>query len=302
MADAVKSRKDASVDQITLPGGRRIDVRTSGPEAGYTLFFHHGTPGAATAIRALESVAHENGLRVITTSRAGYGGSDRHVGRSVSDVVADTAAVLGELGIGECVVAGWSGGGPHALACAAHLPHATAALLIAGVAPYDTPDLDFLEGMGEDNLEEFGAAFDGEGPLQTYLEAAREHLKNADPEAIGSSLASLLPPADLAVLTDEFGQDMAANFREALRVSADGWIDDDLAFVRPWGFDLTDVRVPVSLWQGTDDLMVPFAHGEWLAANVPGVVAHLLPGEGHLSVAIGRAEAMYAELLDLAGK
>ncbi|PWJ26665.1 pimeloyl-ACP methyl ester carboxylesterase [Branchiibius hedensis] len=302
MAGALKSRKDASVDQISLPDGRRIDVRTSGPDTGYPLFFHHGTPGAATAIRALESVAHENGLRVITTSRAGYGGSDRHSGRSVSDVVADTAAVLDELGVQDCVVAGWSGGGPHALACAAHLPHAKAALVIAGVAPYDAPDLDFLAGMGEDNIEEFGAAIDGEGPLRTYLDAARDHLKDADPEAIGSSLASLLPPTDLAVLTDEFGQDMAANFREALRVSAEGWIDDDLAFVRPWGFDLADVKTPVSLWQGTDDLMVPFAHGEWLTANVPGVVAHLLPGEGHLSVAIGRAEAMFAELLDLSGK
>ena len=290
------------MDQITLSDGRTIDVRTSGPDSGYPLFFHHGTPGSATPIRALESVAHENGLRFITTSRAGYGGSARHPGRTVYDVVADTAAVLEALEIGECVVAGWSGGGPHALACAAHLHHAKAALLIAGVAPYDAPDLDLLAGMGEDNVEEFGAAIEGEAPLRSYLEAAREYLKNGGPEAIGESMASLLPPADLAVLTDEFGQDMAENFAEGLRLSADGWIDDDLAFVRPWGFDLADVRVPVSLWQGTDDLMVPFAHGEWLAANVPGVVAHLLPGEGHLSVAIGRAEAMYAELLDLAGK
>lgn len=302
MAGALKSRKDASVDQITLPDGRRIDVRTSGSETGYPLFFHHGTPGAVTPIRALESVAHENGLRVITTSRAGYGGSDRHAGRAVSDVVADTAAVLDTLGVSECVVAGWSGGGPHALACAAHLPHAKATLVIAGVAPYDAPDLDFLTGMGEDNVEEFGAAIEGEGALRDYLEAAREHLKDADPEAIGASMASLLPPTDQAVLTDDFGQDMAANFREALRISADGWTDDDLAFVRPWGFALADVQAPVSLWQGTDDLMVPFAHGEWLSANVPGVIAHLLPGEGHLSVAIGRAEAMFAELLDLAGK
>lgn len=290
------------MDQITLPDGRALDVRISGPDTGYPLFFHHGTPGSVTPIRALEEVAHENGLRVITTSRAGYGGSDRHAGRRVVDVVADTAAVLENLGVAECVVAGWSGGGPHALACAAHLPHAKAALLIAGVAPYDAPDLDFLAGMGEDNVDEFGAAIEGEGSLRTYLDAAREHLKDADPEAIGTSLASLLPPADLAVLTDEFGQDMAANFREALRRSADGWIDDDLAFVAPWGFDLADVRVPVSLWQGTDDLMVPFAHGEWLSANVPGVIAHLLPGDGHLSVAIGRAEDMYAELLDLAGR
>lgn len=302
MAGALTAGQDGDVDQITLPDGRTLDVRTSGPDTGYPLFFHHGTPGSASPIRALESVAHENGLRFITTSRARYGGSARRAGRTVNDVVADTAAVLHDLEITECVVAGWSGGGPHALACAAHLPQAKAALVIAGVAPYDAPDLDFLAGMGEDNVEEFGAAIEGETPLRTYLESAREHLKDADPDAIGASMASLLPPTDLAVLTDEFGQDMAANFREALRISADGWIDDDLAFVRPWGFEVADVRVPVSLWQGTDDLMVPFAHGEWLAANVPGAIAHLLPGEGHLSVAIGRAGDMFAELLDLAGK
>lgn len=290
------------MDTITLPDGRRLDVRTSGPGDGYPLLFHHGTPGAATPMRALESVAHERGLRVICTSRAGYGGSDRHAGRSVSDVVNDTAVVLDTLGITECVVGGWSGGGPHALACAARLPHAKAALVVAGVAPYDAAGLDFLAGMGEDNVEEFGAAIDGEAQIREYLEAAREELKDADPEAMTASMASLLPPADLAVLTDEFGEDMAASFREAVRLSADGWLDDDLAFVKPWGFELTEIAIPVSLWQGTDDLMVPFAHAEWLSANVPGVVAHLLAGEGHLSVTIGRIGDMLDELLDLAGR
>lgn len=290
------------MDQITLPDGRRIDVRTSGPDDGYPMLFHHGTPGSVTPLRDLEQPAHERGIRVITTSRAGYGGSSRQPGRSVADVVADAAAALDSLGIDQCVVAGWSGGGPHALACAARLPQARAALLIAGVAPYDADGLDFLAGMGEDNVEEFGAAIEGEAPLREYLDAAREHLKDADAQTIGSSMASLLPPADRAVLTDEFGQDMAANFREALRLGVDGWLDDDLAFVRPWGFDLSETAVPVSLWQGTDDLMVPFAHGEWLAANVPGVIAHLLAGQGHLSVAIGRAGEMFEELLDLAGR
>lgn len=290
------------MDQITLPDGRRLDVRTSGPDNGYPMLFHHGTPGSVTPIRDLEQPAHERGIRVITTSRAGCGGSDRLPGRSAADVVADSAAVLDALGVAECVVSGWSGGGPHALACAARLPQARAALVIAGVAPFDAAGLDFLAGMGEDNVDEFGAAIEGEQPLREYLDAAREHLKDADPQAVGASLASLLPPTDRAVLTDEFGQDMAANFREALRLGVDGWLDDDLAFVKPWGFDLAEIGVPVSLWQGTDDLMVPFAHGEWLAANVPGVIAHLLAGQGHLSVAIGRAGEMFDELLDLAGR
>lgn len=289
------------MDQITLPDGRRLDVRTSGPDDGYPMLFHHGTPLSITPIRDLEQPAHERGIRVITTSRAGYGGSDRLPGRSVADVVSDSAAVLDALGVTECVVSGWSGGGPHALACAARLPQARAALVIAGVAPFDAAGLDFLAGMGEDNVDEFGAAIEGDQPLREYLDAAREHLKDADAQAIGSSMATLLPPTDRAVLTDEFGQDMAAGTREALRLGVDGWLDDDLAFVKPWGFDFSEIGVPVSLWQGTDDLMVPFAHGEWLAANVPGVVGHLLAGQGHFSVAIGRAGEMFDELLDLAG-
>ena len=109
-------------DQLTLADGRRLDVRVSGPADGVSLVFHHGTPGAAPPYGALERAAHQRGLRLITTSRPGYGDSDRHRGRSIADVTGDLAQVLTALGIERCLVAGWSGGGPHALACAARLP------------------------------------------------------------------------------------------------------------------------------------------------------------------------------------
>jgi pimeloyl-ACP methyl ester carboxylesterase len=288
-------------DHVQLPDGRRLDVRVSGPEGGLPLVFHHGTPGAGTPLRALERPAHARGLRVVVASRPGYGGSSRDEGRQVVDVVADTEAVLGALGVTRCVVGGWSGGGPHALACAARLPGAAAVLVIAGVAPFDAEGLEWLAGMGQDNLDEFGAALAGPEPLGNLLRGYRDVMKSLTADQIVASLESLLPEVDRAVITNEFGEDLAASFREAVRNGVTGWLDDDQAFVVPWGFDFQEIAVPVALWQGSLDLMVPFAHGSWLAERVPGVSAHLVPGEGHLSIGVGAAEVMLDELVALAG-
>ena len=181
------------LNHFELADGRTLDVWLSGPENGLPLVFHHGTPGAATPSHALAAAAAERGLLLVTASRAGYGGSTRDPGRSVVDVVDDTNAVLDILGVESCVVAGWSGGGPHALACAARLDRTLAALVIAGVGPYGASDLDFLAGMGQDNIDEFGAALDGEEPLRAYLEAQRPELQGADAAGIIQSLRSILP-------------------------------------------------------------------------------------------------------------
>jgi pimeloyl-ACP methyl ester carboxylesterase len=283
--------------QISLPDGRHLDVRVSGPEGGLPLVFHHGTPGSALPIRALERAVHARGLRLVTTSRPGYGDSTPQPGRSVVDVVADTDDVLSALQIDRCLVAGWSGGGPHALACAARLDSVAAALVIAGAAPADGEGLDFMAGMGQDNVVEFTAARAGEAELRPYLASAREVLKDVAAADVIASMESLLPEVDRAVLTGEFGEDMASNFREAFRVSEEGCLEDDLAFVKPWGFELTEIKVPTMIWQGSADLMVPFAHGQWLATHVPGATAHLENGEGHLSIGIGALDSMIDELV-----
>lgn len=284
-------------EHIQLTDGRWVDVRVSGPVDGLPLVFHHGTPGAGTPIRVLERAAQERGLRLVSASRPGYGRSSRHEGRRVVDVVADTDDVLRALGAHRCVVAGWSGGGPHTLACAARLPGVAAALSIAGVAPWDSGGLDWLAGMGQGNIDEFGAATEGPGPLRAFLDAEREQLKDASAENIVKSLESLLPEVDRAVLTDEFGGDLAASFHEGLREGVDGWLDDDLAFISPWGFDLDEIEVPTAIWQGSEDLMVPFAHGQWLAAHLPAASVHLVDGEGHLSVGVGCMGSMLDELI-----
>ena len=233
----------------------------------------------------------------MTTSRPGYGDSTRQPGRDVMDVAADTAAVLAAIGAERCLIAGWSGGGPHALACGARLGAAAAVLVIAGVAPYRAAGLDWMAGMGEENVVEFSAALQGEDELRRYLLPIGEDLKDATPAVIVAALDSLLPDVDRAALTDEFGEDMAADFREAVRTGVDGWLDDDLAFTRSWGFGLAEITVPTMIWQGSVDLMVPFAHGRWLASQLPGASVHLEEGEGHLSVGIGALDRMLDELV-----
>lgn len=285
-------------DHVRLPDGRRLDLRVSGPAGGFPLVLHHGTPGAAIPVRALERAAHARGLRLVTTSRPGYGDSSRQPGRAVVDVAADTAAVLASIGAERCLVAGWSGGGPHALACGARLDAAAAVLVIAGLAPYGADGLDWMSGMGQANVVEFSAAVAGEDELRPHLFAEREKLKDITAADLVSSMQTLLPDVDKAVLTGEFGEDLAASFREAVRTGVEGYLDDELAFTSPWGFGLDEISAPVMIWQGSADLMVPFAHGQWLASRLPGASAHLEEGEGHLSVGLGALDRMLDELVN----
>ncbi len=283
---------------VSTPDGRSLDVAVHGAEGGLPLLFHHGTPGSKLPVRALERAADARSLRLVTWSRPGYGSSTRRAGRRVVDDTDDVAVLLDHLGADRCLVAGWSGGGPHALASAARLPERVAGVLcIAGVGPWDADDLDFLAGMGQQNLDEFARAHEGESALRAYLEAEAGGLRAVDARGLIAGLSTLLPPVDRAVLTDEYGEDLAAHMREALRVGVDGWLDDDLAFVRDWGFGLDEVQVPAFVWQGDEDLMVPFTHGGWLAAHLPRVTPHLLTGEGHVSVAIGALDQMLDELV-----
>ena len=286
-----------AVDYVRLPDGRRLDLRVSGPAGGFPLVFQHGTPCAAVPIRALERAVHARGLRLVTASRPGYGDSTPQPGRSVVDAVADTAAVVAAVGADRCLIAGWSGGGPHALACGARLGATAAVLVIAGVAPYGVAGLDWMAGMGEENVVEFSAALRGEDQLRPYLTGEREQLKDVTAADIVTSFETLLPDVDRAVLTSEFGEDLAANFREAVRTGVEGWLEDDIAFTGSWGFGLEEISVPTMIWQGSADLMVPFSHGQWLASHLPGALVHLEEGEGHLSVALGALDRMLDELV-----
>jgi pimeloyl-ACP methyl ester carboxylesterase len=287
---------------LTLAAGRSLDVRVTGDTGAPVVVYHHGTPSSGLLPRSLERAASERGLRVVSWSRPGYADSSRLVGRTVSDVVLDAVEVLDSLGVESAVTIGWSGGGPHTLACGALRPDRFRAVgVIAGVAPYaeSRGSLDWLAGMGQDNLDEFGASVRGEDAVRAFLLPGVPGYQMIRADEIVDAMASLLPEVDRGYCTEEFGDDLARSFREAVQVGADGWVDDDLAFVAPWGFDLGALTVPVSVWQGSEDLMVPFAHGQWLVAAIPGARPHLLEGEGHLSVVVGRSGDILDEVVAL---
>lgn len=270
---------------IELSSGKRLDYFLEG-DGDALVVYHHGTPAAGPIPHDMVEAARRSNLTVVELVRPGYGGSTRQAGRTIADVVPLVIELVDHLGADRFVTMGWSGGGPHAIATAALLPdRCAAAMSLAGVAPYGVPDLDFLAGMGEENIEEFGAALAGAAQLETYLSAEAEQLRDITPDHIVGALRSLLPDVDQDYLHDEKAAEMCHELQWSLSTGIWGWSDDDIAFCLPWGFDLADVSRPVQIWQGSVDLMVPFAHGRWLAAHVPGADAQLVEGEGHLSLA-----------------
>ena len=280
---------------IDGPGGRPLEFELSGPQDGRLLVLHHGTPGEGSAYPPWTAEGAARGLRHLCYSRPGYAGSTRNSGRTVADCASDVAAILDALGEDRCFTAGISGGGPHALACAALLPdRVIAAASIAGVAPSDAPDLDFTAGMGAENIDEFAAAVAGEATLRPFLEEMAVGLSGSTVEKMTATLGDLLGPADRAALTGEFAQYLLTKIGVALAAGVDGWFDDDVAFTTPWGFGVGAITRPVAVWQGGDDRFVPLAHGEWLAANVAGATRHIRPEHGHLSL----QTAAYGEILD----
>jgi pimeloyl-ACP methyl ester carboxylesterase len=283
--------------QLSLGDGRSLDVYLDGPETGTPLLFHVGTPCAGLPFAPFVETLAERGLRYVSFSRAGYGSSTRRAGRDVVDVVEDSAAVLDAIGAERCHVIGWSGGGPHALACAARLPGVIAVATIGGVAPYPADGLDWAAGMGAENIEEFDATLAGPDELVAFMEPMAAMLRAVTPDEVADAFGDLIDQVDRGALTGAFSAWSAEVFHEALRAGYWGWFDDDMAFMRPWGFALDEIRVPTFVWQGAHDRMVPFAHGEWLAANIPGARPRLFAEHGHLSLAVDSVPRIVDELL-----
>jgi pimeloyl-ACP methyl ester carboxylesterase len=284
-----------------MPDGRELEILVAGPAGGLPLVIHDGTPVGLGLFPPSVEAARARGLWVVQIARPGYERSTPLPGRRVADIAADVAAVLDHLGEETFVTAGWSGGGPHALACAALLPgRCLAAASVAGVAPYRAEGLDWTAGMGPENVEEFGAAAAGPEALTGYLEKEAQVLHGVTGDDVATSLGGLVSPVDVAVLTGAYADHLAAGLRAAVRDGVAGWREDDLAFVADWGFAL-DRPAPVAIWQGDQDRMVPFAHGKWLAEHVSGARTHLLTGEGHLTLTLTSIGRIVGDLLDLAG-
>jgi pimeloyl-ACP methyl ester carboxylesterase len=280
---------------LSGPGGRSLDVELAGPPDGLPLVLHTGTPGGGSLFASHVALAQARGVRSVSYARPGYAGSDRAPNRRVADCAIDVAAIADALGFERFYTVGTSGGGPHALACAALLgDRVIAASTIAGVAPYDATGLDWLDGMGAENVEEFGAAAAGEDELAEYLDPFVATLREASGADLAAGLGDLVSEVDRAALAGDFADYLARDIATGLAAGSWGWFDDDVAFLADWGVDLAAVRCPVTIWQGGEDRFVPRAHGVWLAQHVNGATAELREGHGHLSL----QSAGFADVLD----
>jgi pimeloyl-ACP methyl ester carboxylesterase len=238
------------------------------------------------------------GIRLISYDRPGYGGSTRHEGRVVADAALDVAAIADELELPKFAVVGRSGGGPHALACAAQLPDRvirTAALV--SIAPTDAPGLEWFDGMAQANIDDYISA-DRSLVMFTERLVQRADRMRRDPDSLLDELRNELTASDLRVVDDAAMRRLITDtYSEAIRFGADGWIDDALAFRRDWGFRLADITGPVRLWHGSDDSFSPVGHTRWLATQIPHAEMQLQMDIAHF----GAVEILPQTLAWLAG-
>jgi len=260
-------------------GGEFGDYGTPGEPspARLTVLWHHGSPQTGALLEPLLTAAAQRDIRLVSYGRPSYGGSTPLPGRTVGSAAADVAAIADALNLGRFAVMGASGGGPHALACAALLPdRVIAAACLAAIAPFDADGLDFFAGMASDGA--LRAARAGR-PAREHYQATAEFdpasFVERDYDALKGDWASL-----------------GADVGEASAAGPDGLIDDDMAFVVPWGFDVAAISVPVLIAQGGRDRVVPPTHGAWLARTIPNAELWDCADDGHISILTECAPAL----------
>ena len=264
---------------VALPDGTVLhvyDTRTG----DLPVLWHHGTPNTGSPPAPLFAAAERLGLRWVSWDRPGYGGSTPQPDRPVSSAAGFARAVADALGLDRVAVMGQSGGGPHALACAALLPdRVVAAVAIASLAPYDAPGLVHASGMCPSGVAALTAAAAGREAKEAHMAA---HGDEYDPE---------YTPSDLEVLGAEWGW-FGTVVEAAAPAGPAPHVDDDLAYVRPWGFDPASIQAPTLLLHGTADRIVPAHHSRWLAERIPHAELRIREGDGHLSIMRGAEAAL----------
>ncbi len=285
--------------KVATRDGSVLRVEEAGDPAGKPVLMHHGTPGAGHLYGRHVADATRRGIRLIGYDRPGYGGSTSQPGRTVADCVSDVRAIAAALDIDRLAVWGISGGGPHALACAALLPDLVIAVgSLASPAPYGAPGLNYFTGMGQENVDDMKLTLEDEPAARRKVLADRERMLAMTAGAMISAFPTLLSPADAAAFTLELAEYLVSCSHDGLAPGAEGWWDDGISQLRPWGFTVDSIRVPVQLWHGRQDQFVPFQHGEWLASRIPGVDAHLTSEDGHTTLLQNRVERVHAWLVE----
>jgi len=262
-----------------------------GDASGRPVFYCHGFPGSRLEVLLADRIAAQKGIRLIGVDRPGYGLSDDRPGRSLSNWADDVAELADRLGIERFSILGASGGGPYAVACACRLRDRLLAVgIVCGLAPITAHGI--LRGMT--GFNRFGLRLAATAPLlvkQFFLPIAA--LLKHRPQWVLSSIARRAGQPDRWVLSrPEIRATMCGSFREAMRVGLSGAVRDVVLYSRAWGLHLSEITVPVNLWHGEKDRIVPPAMGMWLAANIPGCHARFYPEEGHFSLIMNRMDAI----------
>jgi pimeloyl-ACP methyl ester carboxylesterase len=267
---------------VEAPRGRTLSVKTLGAPEGKPVFLLHGTPGSRNGPNPRGIVLHRLGIRLICYDRPGYPGSTRFPGRRIADAAADVQAIANHLKIDRFSVVGRSGGAPHALACAAMLKERViCAAALGSLAPYDAEGLEWSDGMTESNVRAYKHAAENLTALEATLDERAVQVRG-DSESLLKELWPELVSHDRNVIGDiALRRIIAKTHAEALRETAHGWIDDVIAFSRPWGFDLSDITAPVKLWHGSDDVFSPPGHTYWLAKRIRSADPDVETGAAH---------------------
>lgn len=292
--------RDGVIDRsITTASGRELLVREGGEPAGRAVLVQLGTPGSRLLYGPHLLDAKERGIRLIAYDRPGYGGSTPQPARTVADCAEDSRTIMDALEIDRFAVWGISGGGPHALACAGLLSdRVVAAASLASPAPFDAEDLDWFANTGEENVEDDKLILsDPEAARRKIARDRLEFFETTEPDPAGSH-PTLFSPLDAAALTDELVEYFFERNKIGLGPGIEGWWDDSVALLRPWGFSLDAIEAPVMVWHGRQDQMVPFHHGEWLVRRIQTADPHLSDDDGHLTLLQNRVPAVHAWLLD----
>jgi pimeloyl-ACP methyl ester carboxylesterase len=256
--------------EIKARDGRALQVNVTGDPSGSPVFLLHGTPGSRVGPKPRGGVLYRLGIQLISYDRPGYGGSERNVKRTVASAALDVAAIADGLRIEQFAVVGRSGGGPHALACAACLPdRVTRTAVLVGVAPADADDLDWYAGMTDANVSNYSTADADWHKLVERIRLQADRVRR-DPVSLVKSLQQQMTDPDLRVVDDVAMQRLLVEtYAEAVRPGPYGWIDDVYALRADWGFSVADIRQRVLLWHGADDNFSPVSHARWLAARIP---------------------------------
>jgi len=273
------------VRRVSVGAGRELCLEIGGDRSGVPVLVHNGTPNSRRLFGPWLRDAESNGICLISYDRPGYGGSTEDPGHTVSSGADDVRAIAEAFGWQRLAVWGRSGGGPYALACAALLPDVAVAVgVVASIAPYGQPGLDYFAGMGERNKDDVELFLsDPEAARRRSHDDWREFLA-ASPEQLAEGIKSLLSPVDAEVFTGELADWFTSSIHDGLKPGDQGWWDDAVATLNEWGFDLGSIQTPTKVWHGRQDRFVPVQHGEWIAANVPGAEAEISDTDGHLTL------------------